>query len=64
MEGMVQEIRMGETGGIAINAGTASEPLVVLVAMVMQVMAALQSELVVLPTGLQVMVMETDRAAV
>ncbi|MDP9290569.1 MAG: hypothetical protein M3P08_20560 [Thermoproteota archaeon] len=40
------------------------EHLVVLVAMVMQEMAALQSGLVVLPTVLQVMVMETDRAAV
>jgi len=33
-------------------------------AMVMQEMAALQLELVVLPTVLQAMVMETDRAAV
>jgi len=33
-------------------------------AMVMQEMAALQSGLVVLPTVLQVRVMETDRAAV
>ena len=40
------------------------ERLVVLVAMVMQEMVALQSELVVLPMAIQVMVMEMDREAV
>jgi hypothetical protein len=40
------------------------EPLVVLVAMVMQILVALQSELAVLQTVLQVLVMERDIAAV